>query len=587
MTVTATTTTITTATTATKMFDSVELVLMLMSMYACVTRDIRTAVMFLLEIVFGYEPLTKKFGRKPKVHEVKTLFDPLSALAQFHSAEYTLEDIQNEADAMAMVSDILKPILIRLSPAEFAEIHNKADDAVEIMLCTPLSELQDLVTQWASEARSDVKFHSWLEWSRRHLHPGQVDIKPADVSKAGAIIAQYLYGDSAAVLTTCSLRRTDHVERRRCEDSLPAASFPPRHRPARDPLPARPCPVQFVVTSPTLADISGTPGSVDSLAMDERSFTPSHRGVYRTAAEWTERGALDKFKFPVKCMNMPEEPTATMDSSDADSTTQDSEISSYLDGETLSIPTSRTSPDFSTSASIRGLKPDLRRSRSAPQLSYAPRTRSPSKLAASGTFATLSTFTSAQAASPNWRAFSICSSLSESTNSDISDWSLRLHWLEHEDDSFVMSRGGSLANLGDISYSSFRFPRMDISNGPSSPSTSSDSTTTTPTASTPATSMESLFSGWAAEWQWDQLTNWKCRINAHDACECQQEALVVEYDGWAEEWQRSELEYWSHALANCEVDVCVDRKTHRLEVCQPVDSAVTSIARRIGRVFGF
>ena len=42
----------------TKIFNSVELVLMLMSMFACVTRDIRTTVMFLLEIVFGYVSLS-------------------------------------------------------------------------------------------------------------------------------------------------------------------------------------------------------------------------------------------------------------------------------------------------------------------------------------------------------------------------------------------------------------------------------------------------------------------------------------------------------------------------------------------------
>ncbi|KAG8726930.1 hypothetical protein FRC11_014203, partial [Ceratobasidium sp. 423] len=532
------------------------------------------------------DPLTRKFGRKPKIHEVRTLFDPLSALAQFHGAEYTLDDIQTEADAMAMVLDILRPILIRLSPAEFAEIHKKADDAVEIMLYTPLSELQELVTQWASEARSDAKFHNWLEWSRLYLSPGQTDFKPVDVSKAGAIIGQYLYGDSAAILATCSLRRTEHVEKRRREDGLPTDAFPPRHRPARDLLPSRPCPVQVVVTSPTFADIAGSSSALGPLEMTEQSFIPSHRGVYRKPEEWIERGELDKYKFPVKSMDVPEEPTAIVDSSDAHSITQDSEIT-YVDEETVWIPTSRTCPDISTSASTNGLKCDLQRSQSAPQLTYAPRTRSPSELAASGTFATLSTLTSAQVASPHWRAFSICSSLSESTDSDISDWSLRLHWLEHEDDSFVMSRGGSVANLGDISYESFRFPRMDSWNGPYSPSTSSDSTTTTPTASTAATSMESLFCGWAAEWQSDQLTHWKCAINAYDASECQQAAIVAEYDGWAEGWETSELGYWSNALATCEVDVCLDTKNRRLEVRQPMDNAITRIGKSIGRVFGF
>ncbi|CAE6445061.1 unnamed protein product [Rhizoctonia solani] len=175
---TITTTTTTTMTMTTKVFSSVELVLMLLSMYTYVTRDIRTAVMFLLEIVFGYEPATRTFGRKPTVHEVRTLFEPLSALALCHSAEYTLEEIQTETDALAMVSGILHPVLIRLSPAEFAEIHNKADDAVDIMLYTPLSELQHLVSQWASDARSNTKLDNWLEWSRTYLHPGETDIKP-------------------------------------------------------------------------------------------------------------------------------------------------------------------------------------------------------------------------------------------------------------------------------------------------------------------------------------------------------------------------------------------------------------------------
>ncbi|EUC63251.1 hypothetical protein RSOL_487050 [Rhizoctonia solani AG-3 Rhs1AP] len=602
----STTTTSTTATTATstattytvpmKVFNSVELVLMLMSMFTCVTKDIRTTVMFLLEIVFGYEPLTRRFVRKPKVHEVRTLFEPLSALALSHCTEYTLDNIQTKADALAMVSAILQPILIRLTPAEFAEIHNKADDAVEIMIYTPLSEIQDMVAQWASDARMDSKFYNWLEWSRCYAPAGQTDIKPVDVSKAGAIIAQYLHGDSVAISTSCSLRRTDRVEKHQREDP-PLDSFLPTQRPAKNPLPARPCPVHVIVTSPTVADILRSSTSLASLAMDVQAFIPSHRGVQHSPGEWVERGALDTFKFPVHS-DIVGEPAGSLDSSDNWLTTDDSAITSYTghtDEETLTIPTSipipisRTLPGISNLASPDKPQSYLQCSRSAPQLTNAPWTRSPSELAAHGTLGTLCSFSSLSSSrivSPNWRAFSISSSLSKATDSDVSDWSLRMQWLEHEDDSFILSRGGSVANLCDISYESFRFPRVAYPNGLDSLSTASDSTATTPTSSTPATSVENLVEDWVPDWQSGQLDTWKCAIREHDRSEYQQEALAAEYAEWADEWQTWELDAWSNALTGCEVELCLDTKARRVEVRQAADSGVVRFARRIGGVFG-
>ncbi|CUA69495.1 hypothetical protein RSOLAG22IIIB_14035 [Rhizoctonia solani] len=556
-TITATTTT---STVATKMFNSVELVLMLMSMFACVTKDVRTTVMFLLEIVFGYEPLTRRFGRKPKVHEVRTLFQPLSALATLHCAEYTLEDIQTEADALAMVFAILRPILVFLTPAEFAEIHKKADDAIDLMICAPLSEVQDTVARWAADARSDVKFRNWLEWSRDYAPSGQTDIKPVGVSKAGAIIAQHLSGDSAAISTSCSLRRTGRVEKRQREDP-PLDSFLPRHRPAREPLPARPCPVHVIVTSPTVPYIWTSSTSLVSLSVDFWPFVPSHRGAQRRSEERIERGALDTFKFPAKSMETTEEPTTSLDSSDNWSTTDGSDITSYTtytDEESAEIPTSRTSPNISSLDSPSELQSHLKRSQSAPELTNAPRTRSPSEIAAHGTLGTLCSFDSSRMGSPGWRAFSISSSLCDAIDPDTPDWCLRMRWLEHEDDSLVSSRGGSIANLADISYESFGSPgtrstdgHLDgHSDGLSSPSTPSDSTATTPNSSSPATSVENLV------------------------------------EEWAEDWQTWELDAWSNALTGQDVELYLDTKARRVEIRRGADSGVMRLAKRIGGVFG-
>ncbi|KAH7337160.1 hypothetical protein B0J17DRAFT_455942 [Rhizoctonia solani] len=587
------TTVTTNATTmANRVFSSVELVLMLLSMYACVTRDIRTTVMFLLEIVFGYEPLTRKFGRKPSVHEVRTLFEPLSALALFHSTEYTLEDIQTEADALVMVSAILRPILIRLSPAEFAEIHNKADDAVDIMIYTPLSELQQLVAQWASDARSNTKLDNWLEWSRTYLQAGETDIKPVDVPKAGAIVAQYLYGESAAASASCSLRRAGRVEKRQREDAQSLDLPPAKRRAVKDPLPVRPCPVHVMVISPTSESLA-------SLAMDVQPFIRSHRGVGRGPGEWIECGALDAFKYPVKSADVAAEPALTLESSstlesgstldlsDNHSTTDESDIISN-DEEHPTIPISRTLPDLH---STKDLGLGLVRSQSAPQLTYASRTRSPSELATHGTLATLSSISPSRIASPHWRAFSISSRLSEATNSDISDWSLRMQWLEHEDDSFVMSRGGSTANLRDISYESFVFPRAGRSDGshtPWAPSwTPSDATITTPTSSTAASSTERLFDGWAQDWQSEQVSDWTLAVCQRDESEPYADGRVAQYIGWAEDWDSSQLEGWSNSLSSWEVEVCLDAKGRRVEIRQPVDNALVRISNKIRSVFRF
>ncbi|EUC63250.1 hypothetical protein RSOL_486940, partial [Rhizoctonia solani AG-3 Rhs1AP] len=331
--------------------------------------------------------------------------------------------------------------------------------------------------------------------------------------------------------------------------------------------------------------------------MDVQAFIPSHRGVQHSPGEWVERGALDTFKFPVHS-DIVGEPAGSLDSSDNWLTTDDSAITSYTghtDEETLTIPTSipipisRTLPGISNLASPDKPQSYLQCSRSAPQLTNAPWTRSPSELAAHGTLGTLCSFSSLSSSrivSPNWRAFSISSSLSKATDSDVSDWSLRMQWLEHEDDSFILSRGGSVANLCDISYESFRFPRVAYPNGLDSLSTASDSTATTPTSSTPATSVENLVEDWVPDWQSGQLDTWKCAIREHDRSEYQQEALAAEYAEWADEWQTWELDAWSNALTGCEVELCLDTKARRVEVRQAADSGVVRFARRIGGVFG-
>ncbi|KAJ1303162.1 hypothetical protein OPQ81_011363 [Rhizoctonia solani] len=574
-----TTTTTTTTTVPNKMFNSVELVLMLLSMYSCVTKDIRTTVMFLLEIVFGYEPLTRKFGRKPKVHEVRTLFEPLSALAQFHSAEFTLEDIQNETGALAMVSEILKPILTRLSLAEFAEIHKKADDAVEIMINTPLSELQALVAKWASDARSDAKFHSWLEWARIYLHPGQTDFKPVDVSKAGEIVAQYLYGDSAAALATCSLRRTDRVEKRQGEDPLPTGPLPPKHRPNKHPLPPQPCPVYIIVTSPTALDLSSSCTSLASLGMDQQPFTPSHRGVRRTPGDWIEHGALDTFKYPLKSSDTMREPTELLHSSDNRSITIHSDIT-HTTEQTLAIPISRTYPNLSTSVSTSALE----RCQGGSQVTYSSWRRSPSEIVVPRTTRSLSCFRSGEVGCPNWSPFSISSRLSESRDADISGRSPPTKRLEHKDDSLITPQRESVANLSGMSYESSRFPQLESRNASPNASNSTSSTRTSPTA---ITSVESLFSGWAVDWESGQLCGRESAISEHDACESHQQTLVAQYTEWAMEWQTMELESWSSALINCEMDVCLDTKNQRLEVRQAADNPVVQFAKKVGRVFGF
>ncbi|KAF8688108.1 hypothetical protein RHS03_09787, partial [Rhizoctonia solani] len=183
--------------------------------------------------------------------------------------------------------------------------------------------------------------------------------------------------------------------------------------------------------------------------------------------------------------------------------------------------------------------------------------------------------------------------------SDTSDWSLRLDWLEHEDDSCVMSRGGSVGKLSDISYESFRFPRVKGGNGlgwkqesrlNSDSWSDSDRTATTAAAAAAAatlgTSMESLFDGWASDWQSDQLWMWKCAMDEDHAAQVQEEAAAEQYAWWGSEWERRELDEWRKGMER-EVEVRVDRKRRRVEMTGPVEKCAGRLVKKIRYALGF
>ncbi|QRW20036.1 hypothetical protein RhiXN_09013 [Rhizoctonia solani] len=595
-----------TARTTTETFSSVEFVLMLLSMYACVTKEVRTTVMFLLEIVFGYEPLRRRYGREPRLHEVQTLFEPLLELARIHGAEYKREDIQTKEDAMGMVTGILRPILIRLSAAEFAEIHSKADEAVDIMLCASAREIEEMIAEWTCEARANAKLQNWLEWSRTYLYPDQMDMKPVDVPKAGEIAAQYVFGESAAAWTGCGLRRTERVEKLRrgaVEEDMPMDKSG-RH--GKGPLPTRPCPVEVMVTSPTALDVGQTEraGPV-TIRMSLGRFVRSHRGVGRRCGsgdeseERMEREGLEKYKYGGVALDSAEERTTTVDSSDSEWTADSWETSSGLE-ETWKIQTSQTWPCLDTTT-IKGSSLELINecslvgSQSAPGLTNAAREYSRSELATRGTYGALDGLSGQCDLS---RAFSIRSGpWTASMESDTSDWSLQLDWLEHEDDSCVMSRGGSVGKLSDISYESFRFPRVKGGNGlgweqesrlNSDSCSDSDRTATTAAAAaaTLGTSVESLFDGWASDWQSDQLWMWKCAIDEDHAARAQEEAAAEQYAWWASDWERRELDEWRKGMER-EVEVRVDRKRRRVEMTGPVEKCAGRLVKKIRYALGF
>ncbi|KAF8749525.1 hypothetical protein RHS01_09993 [Rhizoctonia solani] len=590
-----------TARTTTETFSSVEFVLMLLSMYACVTKEVRTTVMFLLEIVFGYEPLRRRYGREPRLHEVQTLFEPLLELARIHGAEYKREDIQtkeDEQDAMGMVTGILRPILIRLSVGTRDALGDDRGVDVRGSSEREAAELAGVVAD-VPVPRSDGH-------EARGRTEGGRDCGAIRVWRVGGSVDGLRTStDRASGEAAAGRGRGGHADGQVGETWKGATADK----------------TVSCGSDGDVADGSGRWTNGTGRTSDDKDESGTIRAIASRVGrrcgsgdeseERMEREGLEKYKYGGVALDSAEERTTTVDSSDSEWTADSWETSSGLE-ETWKIQTSQTWPCLDTTT-IKGSSLELINecslvgSQSAPGLTNAAREYSRSELATRGTYGALDGLSGQCDLS---RAFSIRSGpWTASMESDTSDWSLQLDWLEHEDDSCVMSRGGSVGKLSDISYESFRFPRVKGGNGlgweqesrlNSDSCSDSDRTATTAAAAaaTLGTSVESLFDGWASDWQsdwqsgwqsdWqsDQLWMWKCAIDEDHAARAQEEAAAEQYAWWASDWERRELDEWRKGMER-EVEVRVDRKRRRVEMTGPVEKCAGRLVKKIRYALGF
>ncbi|KAF8749523.1 hypothetical protein RHS01_09996 [Rhizoctonia solani] len=562
-----------TARTTTETFSSVEFVLMLLSMYACVTKEVRTTVMFLLEIVFGYEPLRRRYGREPRLHEVQTLFEPLLELARIHGAEYKREDIQtkeDEQDAMGMVTGILRPILIRLSVGTRDALGDDRGVDVRGSSEREAAELAGVVAD-VPVPRSDGH-------EARGRTEGGRDCGAIRVWRVGGSVDGLRTStDRASGEAAAGRGRGGHADGQVGETWKGATADK----------------TVSCGSDGDVADGSGRWTNGTGRTSDDKDESGTIRAIASRVGrrcgsgdeseERMEREGLEKYKYGGVALDSAEERTTTVDSSDSEWTADSWETSSGLE-ETWKIQTSQTWPCLDTTT-IKGSSLELINecslvgSQSAPGLTNAAREYSRSELATRGTYGALDGLSGQCDLS---RAFSIRSGpWTASMESDTSDWSLQLDWLEHEDDSCVMSRGGwEWTGLGAGVALELRLVLR----------LGSDSNDGSGSGSDLGTSVESLFDGWASDWQsdWqsDQLWMWKCAIDEDHAARAQEEAAAEQYAWWASDWERRELDEWRKGMER-EVEVRVDRKRRRVEMTGPVEKCAGRLVKKIRYALGF
>ncbi|KAG9098933.1 hypothetical protein FRC07_010573, partial [Ceratobasidium sp. 392] len=140
------------------MFNSVEFVLMFLSMFSSVTKESVTCTWALLYLAFDYNKEERKvrpvdwFKRQMALKSI----EPLTALAA--SCGYDIKKIKKEkmSDMVAyeLLCAIVVPILEKLSPEELEEI-SKTDSGGSELLVLPLEDIKALVKMWTQHVRED------------------------------------------------------------------------------------------------------------------------------------------------------------------------------------------------------------------------------------------------------------------------------------------------------------------------------------------------------------------------------------------------------------------------------------------------
>ncbi|KAG9088302.1 hypothetical protein FS749_002256, partial [Ceratobasidium sp. UAMH 11750] len=140
------------------MFNSVDFVLMFLSMFSLVTKESVQGITLLLQLAFQYN--VGNAQNLPSVeldtYEITaSTLEPLSALAE--SCGYDVKKMNkklSKMEAYELLHAILEPMLGRLSPAELEEISKTRSSGGEV-LTLPLDEVRTLVKMWTQNARND------------------------------------------------------------------------------------------------------------------------------------------------------------------------------------------------------------------------------------------------------------------------------------------------------------------------------------------------------------------------------------------------------------------------------------------------
>ncbi|KAG9125310.1 hypothetical protein FRC07_008146, partial [Ceratobasidium sp. 392] len=123
------------------MFNSVEFVLMFLSIFSSVTAENIKAVMFLLGLAFQYDAMDlwtamKEYGL---YDQVMTMVEPLSALAECSGYDMSGMDKDDLTvkEAYEMLRAVMNPIMRQLDLAEMEQIRYTAMSGGEVLELPP------------------------------------------------------------------------------------------------------------------------------------------------------------------------------------------------------------------------------------------------------------------------------------------------------------------------------------------------------------------------------------------------------------------------------------------------------------------
>ncbi|KAB5587582.1 hypothetical protein CTheo_8979 [Ceratobasidium theobromae] len=167
------------------MFNSVEFALMLLSMFISVTKQNRSAVMFLFEVALSYDKSTGEFRKTNGVLEsVRRMFEPLRALGVFHGVTYEMENIKTTSvgvitcgwpgasgvltwmgRVIGCTGDVKSPERQTdelVQEAEVEAIRKSLAEGLELLEFTPVGRIQEMVNEWTRKAKTDGRFEDWF-----------------------------------------------------------------------------------------------------------------------------------------------------------------------------------------------------------------------------------------------------------------------------------------------------------------------------------------------------------------------------------------------------------------------------------------